>query len=205
MSIVSLEESGDLVNKKREIIVEAAIGLIIEKGYDRTTTREIAKESNMSFGTIFKYFGCKENILISVMESIYADLLCKIKEIERIETKGYKRLKKIIECLVTIYDEMKDEVLIICQESKSVPKDSQSILIKNEELLNKTIEMLIMPCLKDEGIALNKKNNYLLSQNIRMLGQLWVLQYRFLKSVFSIETYIKSQSNLIISSLNKGQ
>ncbi|MGO4888354.1 TetR/AcrR family transcriptional regulator [Anaerobacillus sp. MEB173] len=204
MSLLILEKN-DFANEKREIIIQATIGLIIEKGYERTTTREIASEASMSFGSVFKYFGCKENILISVIESIYADLLCKIQEFESIEVEGYIRLNEIIEFLVRIYDEMKDEILIILQEFKSIPKESQNLLLKNEDLLNKAVEDLIRPCLEVEESSRSKKNTYLLSQNIRMIAQLWTLQYRSLKREVTMEEYITSQASLIANSLMKGQ
>ena len=47
----------------RETIVQAALTLFAERGYDETTLSEIAEAANVSPRTIFSYFDSKEEIL----------------------------------------------------------------------------------------------------------------------------------------------
>lgn len=48
----------------RERIVEAARNLFAEKGFDRTTTAEIAREAGISEGTIYRHFKSKKELLM---------------------------------------------------------------------------------------------------------------------------------------------
>ena len=48
----------------RERIVEAARSLFAEKGFDRTTTAEIAREAGISEGTIYRHFKSKKELLM---------------------------------------------------------------------------------------------------------------------------------------------
>ncbi len=52
---------------KQQKIVNAAITLFAEKGYSNTSTSEIAKFAEVSEGTIFKHYGTKENLLLSII------------------------------------------------------------------------------------------------------------------------------------------
>lgn len=52
---------------KQQKIVEAAIKIFAEKGYTATSTNEIAKAAGVAEGTIFRHFGTKENLLLSVI------------------------------------------------------------------------------------------------------------------------------------------
>ncbi|WP_129729319.1 MULTISPECIES: TetR/AcrR family transcriptional regulator [Bacillaceae] len=52
---------------KQQRIVEAAIKIFAEKGYTATSTNEIAKAAEVAEGTIFRHFGTKENLLLSVI------------------------------------------------------------------------------------------------------------------------------------------
>ncbi|WP_026692838.1 TetR/AcrR family transcriptional regulator [Peribacillus kribbensis] len=52
---------------KQKKIVETAITLFAEKGYSNTSTSEIAKLAEVSEGTIFKHYGTKDNLLLSVI------------------------------------------------------------------------------------------------------------------------------------------
>ena len=51
--------------QRREMIARAALKLFAERGYERTTTREIAREAGISEGTIFKYFPTKHDLLLA--------------------------------------------------------------------------------------------------------------------------------------------
>lgn len=53
---------------RREEILQAAVRLFAERGYGRTTTREIARAAGISEGTIYTYFGSKQDLLFSFIE-----------------------------------------------------------------------------------------------------------------------------------------
>ena len=52
----------------RERIVSAALALFQSKGFDETTTRQIAKRAKLAEGTIFNYFETKEDIALHFFE-----------------------------------------------------------------------------------------------------------------------------------------
>ncbi|MFJ5624124.1 TetR/AcrR family transcriptional regulator [Peribacillus loiseleuriae] len=52
---------------KQQKIVETAIKLFAEKGYANTSTSEIAKAAMVAEGTIFRHYGTKDNLLLSVI------------------------------------------------------------------------------------------------------------------------------------------
>lgn len=70
-SILNTYKSDLLKNKimtdKQKKILETSIELFAKKGYANTSTKEIAKESGVAEGTIFKHFGTKENLLFSAI------------------------------------------------------------------------------------------------------------------------------------------
>lgn len=54
----------------RALILQTAMRLFRERGYDRTTMRAIAQEAGVSVGNAYYYFESKEKLLISVVEAI---------------------------------------------------------------------------------------------------------------------------------------
>lgn len=52
---------------KQQKIVETAIKMFVEKGFANTSTSEIAKASGVAEGTIFRHYGTKDNLLLSVI------------------------------------------------------------------------------------------------------------------------------------------
>lgn len=57
-------------DNKEEKILEAAISLFSKKGFSATTTSEIAKESGVAEGTVFRYYKTKKHLLIKVMSKL---------------------------------------------------------------------------------------------------------------------------------------
>lgn len=58
---------------KKRIIDNATI-LFLKSGYDETSTKKIAKLSNIAEGTLFNYFDTKADLLMEVIENQYFDL-----------------------------------------------------------------------------------------------------------------------------------
>ncbi|MFC7679138.1 TetR/AcrR family transcriptional regulator [Paenibacillus sp. GCM10028914] len=73
MAEIIKKSSKPTVKQKR--IIESAITLFAEKGYSNTSTSEIAKMAEVAEGTIFKHYGTKENLLLSLMASFIKDFL----------------------------------------------------------------------------------------------------------------------------------
>lgn len=52
---------------RRTLILEAAARLFAEKGFHRTTTRDIAEAADVSEGTLYNYFDNKDQMLMGIM------------------------------------------------------------------------------------------------------------------------------------------
>ncbi len=59
---------------KQQKILESAIRIFAEKGYTNTSTSEIAKAAGVAEGTIFRKYGTKDNLLLSVIVPFIKDL-----------------------------------------------------------------------------------------------------------------------------------
>ena len=62
-----------LVEQRRRQIVDASVVLFIENGFHKTTTRQIAKASRISIGSLYEYIATKEDILYLVCDAIHAE------------------------------------------------------------------------------------------------------------------------------------
>jgi len=57
-----------MVKNRRQDILEAGLKLFSEKGYNGSTTAEIARAAGVAEGTIFRHFTTKKELLIAVLE-----------------------------------------------------------------------------------------------------------------------------------------
>ena len=59
-----------LVEKRREQIVLAAIKLFAQKGFHKTSLRDLAEEAGISHGNFYDYIGTKQDIFFLIHEFI---------------------------------------------------------------------------------------------------------------------------------------
>lgn len=84
------------IDKRREIL-EAAIKLFSEKGFEKTTVDEIAARANVGKGTIYLYFENKEQIFIAVIKEGMSEISRQFEEILTRENFDFqKQLRELI-------------------------------------------------------------------------------------------------------------
>ena len=76
--IASNIKDKDLINVRRQELVNAAVELFVKKGFHKTTVREIAKEFGMSMGALYDYIRTKEDILFLVCDHIHKSVSDKL-------------------------------------------------------------------------------------------------------------------------------
>ncbi|EST11349.1 TetR/AcrR family transcriptional regulator [Sporolactobacillus laevolacticus] len=93
------------IQKKRRIM-DAAYRTFTKKGYFSTSTADIAKEADLSVGSIYAYFADKKDILLSCMEQSANDLHEHIRtELNRIpeDYDIYETTKKVLQITITFH------------------------------------------------------------------------------------------------------
>jgi AcrR family transcriptional regulator len=63
---------------RRTAIIDAALRVFVEKGFDRTTTRELAEAAGVSEALLFKHFPSKEALYSAIQESCFKEEKSKV-------------------------------------------------------------------------------------------------------------------------------
>ena len=66
----------------RERIVETATRLFADRGFDRVTVADVAREAQVALATVFNYFSSKEELFYSPLEAFGARLVAAVRERE---------------------------------------------------------------------------------------------------------------------------
>ncbi len=59
----------------RALLLEAAIATLMEQGYTRTTTTEVARRAGLSQGALFKHFSTKSALVAAAAEQLFAEAI----------------------------------------------------------------------------------------------------------------------------------
>src|SRR5690625_3560896 len=128
--VLSSVKDTDLVEKRRQQMIKGAITLFKEKGFHETTTREIAKESGFSIGTLYEYIRTKEDILFLVCDSIYDHVHKHLEAAIDFKTPSIKNLETVVESYFKLMDGMQEEVIIMYQELKSLKGEKRDYVLQ---------------------------------------------------------------------------
>jgi len=61
--------------KSREKILQSAVELFLEKGYEATSVNDICKHAGVSKGSFYHYFETKQVLFLSLMENWSSTLM----------------------------------------------------------------------------------------------------------------------------------
>jgi AcrR family transcriptional regulator len=70
----------DKSERSREHILDTALALFAQKGYDATTMRDIAHAAEVSLGLAYRYFGSKEELVLTFYGRLAVELETKMQE-----------------------------------------------------------------------------------------------------------------------------
>jgi AcrR family transcriptional regulator len=200
-AVPSMVKDQQLVKKRREQMVKGAVRLFIEKGFHRTTTREIAKESGFSIGTLYEYIGSKEDVLYLVCDAIYEEVRDQLVSQLDTEAVGIDRVKKAIAAYFRVIDHLQDEVLVMYQEAKSLPKEALMYVLQKEVEMTKMFEDIIRDYVAEYRIDLSEEEIKLMSHNILVQGHMWTFRRWAIRRFYTLEEYTKLQSEQLLSPL----
>ncbi len=189
----------DLVERRRRQIADAAVRLFIEKGFHKTTTRQIAGASGFSIGSLYEYFASKEDILYLVCELIHAEVERGVTEAMTKASGGRDALAGVIREYFKVCDRMNDFILLIYQESQSLPSQWQKRVLENElRITGLFVEALARIAATGALPNLDERTIELAAHNIVVSGHMWTFRRWYLSRHYSIEDYITLQTELIM-------
>lgn len=157
--------------ERRKEILDAAIKVFSEKGYEKTSITDIAKSINIAQGLCYRYFASKEDLFDAALEE-YSDILI------RNMMKGFngkeKSLSDLINELTTTYEsdtdayyslfhgkhnrKLHDQLLIrVCEKLSPVVRKYLKDAVENKQIDIPDIDAATSFCIYGQiGILLDK-------------------------------------------------
>jgi AcrR family transcriptional regulator len=189
----------DLVERRRRQIADAAVHLFIKKGFHKTTTRQIARTAEISIGSLYEYFNCKEDILYLVCDFIHSEMEQGVSKAMAKASGGRDALAKVIREYFMVCHRMSDFILMIYQETQSLPRQWQKRVLENElRITGLLVSVLARLSQSGELPHLDERSIELTAHNIVVMGHMWTFRRWFLAKHYSIEDYVKLQTAAIL-------
>ena len=167
-------KSKELVEKRREQIVLAAINLFAKKGFHKSTLRELSEVAGISHGNIYDYVGTKEDIfflLHEFVDKLATDALHR--SMENIDD-PVEKLRRMVRSEFNLMYQWSDAILLIYQECHILNKPLLKRLLERESAHVRLYEIVLQECIKKR--LLLDCNTKAVANLIKVMVDAWVLK-----------------------------
>jgi len=199
--VPSLVKDRRLLERRRSQIIEAAVGLFTANGFHKTTTRQIAQAAGLSVGSLYEYVRSKEDILYLVTDHIHAAVETRLRKAIRQAKNGREALRQAIAAYFAVCHDLSDDILLIYQESKSLPAEARRFVLDNEARITEIFEEILRRGAADGSLAFNGPSVSLMADNITVLGHMWTFRRWRLAKMYDLDQYTRVQTRLILGKL----
>jgi len=190
-----------LVKERRNHIVRCSTKAFTKKGYDRTNMRELAKACQMSAGALYHYFGSKEEILYSIINSATSQQAGSMEDWAN-ELAMVRPKIALVELMRKFYkwhDDNQDITLFGYQETKNLPDNARQIIFDSEARILAVFEKLLTRGV-EEG-EFNIDDPKLVAHYIVVLAHAWALRRWHLRKHWTFKTYVKEQTEATLRAI----
>ena len=188
-----------LVEQRRRQIVDAAVTLFIANGFHKTTTRQIAQAAGISIGSLYEYIATKEDVLYLVCDAIHAEIEHGVEEALERAKQGKNPLAEVIREYFMVCHRMSDHILLIYQETQSLPDKWRRIVLENEIRITGIFTSVLAKLMTSGNLPRTSPRQLdLMAHNFSVLGHMWTFRRWFLANHYSIDEYIDFQTRNIL-------
>ena len=157
----------------RNLIVDTAARLFMEKGYDHTSIQDIIDNlGGLTKGAIYHHFKSKEEIVYAVFEKLYASADVDMKKVcESKELNGFQKLQEVFR--LSIFNPVQNDVFVVAID---MIKNPQLLVIYLRDTVQ-TESTEIVRRILEEGIedgSIKTEYPKELAEVLMLLGGIWL-------------------------------
>ena len=190
-----------LVNERRKHIIKIATELIIKKGYNNISTRELANALGMSTGGLYHYIGSKSDILYLII-NFTAELTGQTLDRFAKELKDAQpadQLKESLKVYFETVDYYRDFHNFVNHIMLSLPLKDRRIVYEAESRIIQFFESLL-----NSGIETGQFRSVdtkILAHNIVAAANAWANRGWYLKRYYTLDRYTEEQVGLMLAQI----
>jgi len=193
----------ELVKQRRNHIVKVAAELIVRRGYNNISTRELAEALGMSTGGLYHYIGSKQDILyliINFTSDLTGQTLSRFDH-RMMDKTSAEQISQSIRTYLDVVENYRDFHNFVNHIMLSLTVSERRIVYEAETRVVEYFEKLIQGGMeKDEFVTGDAK---LIAHNIVAAANAWANRGWYLKKHYTLESYTAEQVKLVLMQLDR--
>ena len=151
-----LEPATRQYDEKLQKILKAAAKIFAEKGFHRTSVRDIARATRMSLAGLYYYFSSKEELLYLIQERCFVTLLQRWEQAVNPETDVRTRIRVFAENHLSFFWHNMHEMKVMAHEDESLTGEFQDkILVLKRRYVKVLTDLIDELRVRENGKGIN--------------------------------------------------
>jgi TetR/AcrR family transcriptional regulator, cholesterol catabolism regulator len=193
-------ENPELVEKKHLQIVSAANELFSEKGYHKTTMRDISAASGIELSYLYKYISGKNDILYLFYKYLHSQWRKSFQELaESDRGDPVEQLKEFIRSFLSLAEKYNSEIRTMYTESRHLDKDWLHMVLSLESKNTKALEAFLIRGV--EAGVFQIEDTFLTANLIQYLLVIRALRGWNFKNRFGFDRFVRLMADYVLRSL----
>jgi TetR/AcrR family transcriptional regulator, cholesterol catabolism regulator len=201
MDIRTQIKNQNLIERKRQHIVDCATKLFLANGYHRTNTAAIANACNMSEGSLYRYIGARDDILYLILKRMVNidEKVCAV-NLDAPDIVSYKQvLKDLLKRHTEIVDQSKSVYIFNFTAMQTCPKEVENKIFEGANKIIEYYEKLLSK--GNEAGEFAVKDTYLVANCLASFCHNWALRHWYLRKKYTLQEYIDKITDYALESV----
>jgi TetR/AcrR family transcriptional regulator, cholesterol catabolism regulator len=192
----------DLLTQRRGEIVDVATRLFLERGFHKTSIRDIARACPFNLASLYMYVSSKEDILFLVAQQLIDEKAKAMAAVEILPDDPAGSFRTALKSYCRIVHRYRPHIRLLYRELDVLSPPRREIVMASLSTVTDVFEQIIR-----SGIARGIFGNVdpkLAALNALFLCHLWSLHARALRNITqNIDEFFDMQSNMMLKGLLK--
>jgi TetR/AcrR family transcriptional regulator, cholesterol catabolism regulator len=195
----------DVAVKNLTAIVNAALKLSFNKGFDAMSLRDLSDKSGLSMGALYTYFASKDELLGMIQRQGQIAVEKILNEHINTESEPLDKLRDAIRAHLYLSELMKSWFYFFFMETKNLNQNYRNLSVKSELMTERFITDILEEGKKRKAFAVD--NIMLTGSVIKAMMQDWYLkQWKYSQRNISVEEYAEFVLSMVESFIiNRGK
>lgn len=189
-----------LAEHRSRQLLDAAARLMEREGSEAVSMQALAAEAGVSVGLIYRYFGSKDDILLTVITQVLDAFATEVPAaIEAAGDDPVRRLAAAFAAYCRVIDEYRHAAVLTYRESKSLDTAGREKIKRLEVETSQPLRTVVRAGVK-AGVFVTDDPD-LVAYNLLLLAHSWALKHWYFEQTKTLDSYISAQLALTLRAI----
>ena len=199
-SVATTIKDQELVAQRRAEIVDVATRLFLERGFHKTSIRDIARACPFNLASLYMYVASKEDILFLVAQHLIDEKASAMAAVETIDGDPAESFRIALRAYCLIVHRYRAHIRLLYRELDVLSPDRRELVMASLSTVTNVFERIVKQGI--EAGIFSPVDPKLVALDALFLCHLWAMHARAVRSIASsIEQFFDLQADVLLHGL----